>query len=118
MDLDTSFLAGHDLAVYSATWCPDCTRLKRWLGTTDIVTRDVNIDDVDGAAEKLEEETGKRAIPFVLVEGPWYEARLRQARTISCISKSSTIAPNELMAWQICVADVSIVETAQPIRFE
>ena len=68
-DLDAGFLAGHDLAVYSATWCPDCTRLKRWLTGTKIATREVNIDHVEGAAEKLEEETGKRAIPFVLVDG-------------------------------------------------
>ena len=69
MEPDTSFLAGHDVAVYTATWCPDCTRLKRWLGTSGIQTHDVNIDNVDGAAEKLEEETGKRAIPFVLLDG-------------------------------------------------
>jgi len=69
MNLDTSFLAGHDLAVYTATWCPDCTRLKRWLAGTDIQSHDVNIENVEGAAEKLEEETGKRAIPFVLLDG-------------------------------------------------
>ena len=69
MEPDISFLAGHDLAVYSATWCPDCTRLKRWLASTKIATHEVNIDSVDGAAEKLEEETGKRAIPYVLVDG-------------------------------------------------
>ena len=69
MEIDAEFLSGHDLAVYTATWCPDCTRLKRWLGTTGLQTRDVNIENVDGAAEKLEEETGKRAIPFVLVDG-------------------------------------------------
>ena len=69
MTVDTEFLVGHDLAVYSATWCPDCTRLKRYLASTDIATHEVNIDDVDGAAQKLEEETGKRAIPFVLVDG-------------------------------------------------
>ncbi len=67
MELDTAFLDGHDLAVYSATWCPDCTRLKRWTAKLGLTTREVNIDSVVGAAEKLEEETGKRAIPFVLV---------------------------------------------------
>lgn len=69
MSLDTSFLAGHDLAVYTATWCPDCTRLKRWLAGTDIKSHDVDIENVEGAAEKLEEETCKRAIPFVLLDG-------------------------------------------------
>ena len=31
MQPDLSFLASHDLAVYSATWCGDCRRLKRFL---------------------------------------------------------------------------------------
>ena len=80
--MDTSFLSGHDLAVYAATWCPDCTRLKRWLGTTGIKTREVNIDEVEGAALKLEEETGKRAIPFVLVDGShWVRGYHKELRT-------------------------------------
>jgi glutaredoxin len=81
MSVDTSFLAGHDLAVYSANWCPDCTRLKRWLSSTDIATHEVNIDKVDGAAEKLEEGTGKRAIPFVLVDGKhWVRGYHKESR--------------------------------------
>lgn len=56
-----------DLNVYTATWCGDCTRLKRWLDEHDVNYRSTNIEEVDGAAEKLVEETGKRAIPFVLV---------------------------------------------------
>ncbi len=81
MDFDTSFLSGHDLAVYTATWCPDCARLKRWFATTDIKTHDVNIDNVDGAAEKLEEETGKRAIPYVLADGVhWVRGYHKESR--------------------------------------
>ena len=81
MEIDSGFLVGHELAVYSTTWCPDCTRLKRWLASTDIKTRDVNIDDVDGAAEKLEAETGKRAIPFVLVDGVhWVRGYHKESR--------------------------------------
>lgn len=57
------------LEVYSATWCPDCTRLKNWLEKEGIATSTVLIDEVDGAAEFLEAETGKRAIPFVRVNG-------------------------------------------------
>jgi glutaredoxin len=69
MATDTGFLAGHDLAVYTANWCPDCRRLKAWLAGTDVVSHDVSIDDVVGAAEKLEAETGKRGVPYVLVDG-------------------------------------------------
>ena len=60
-------LEGLDLKVYTATWCPDCRRLERWLKESGVKHVKVDIETVEGAAEKLENETGKRAIPFVLV---------------------------------------------------
>ncbi len=62
-------LQGLDLQVYSATWCGDCRRLERWLGEHQVAYRKVDIEHTEGAAERLERETGKRAIPFVLVNG-------------------------------------------------
>lgn len=67
--LDLEFLNGHDLAVYSTTWCPDCKRLDRWLAEQSVAHTVVNIEDEPDAARKLEDETGKRAVPFVLVDG-------------------------------------------------
>jgi glutaredoxin len=58
-----------DLQVFSATWCPDCRRLERWLAEHEVPHTLVDIETVPGAAERLEAETGKRAIPFVLVNG-------------------------------------------------
>lgn len=62
-------LASLDLAVYSAAWCPDCRRLDSWLAEHGVAHRKVDIENEDGAAEKLETETGKRAIPYILVDG-------------------------------------------------
>ena len=69
MTLDLSFLEGHDLSIYHTTWCPDCKRLDRWLSDQGLEPGQVNIEEDAGAAEKLETETGKRAVPFILVNG-------------------------------------------------
>ena len=58
-----------DLQVFSAPWCPDCRRLERWLQENGVPHTPVDIEAVPGAAERLEAETGKRAIPFILVNG-------------------------------------------------
>ena len=57
------------LEVYTSTFCGDCRRLKAQLDEHQIAFDSVNINDVDGAAEKLEAETGKRGVPYVLVNG-------------------------------------------------
>ena len=58
-----------DLQVFSATWCGDCRRLERWLAENRVRHAKVDIETTPGAAERLEQETGKRAIPFILVNG-------------------------------------------------
>ncbi len=62
-------LATLDLQVYSAPWCPDCRRLDRWLEAEGLELPRVDIEAVPGAAEKLEAETGRRGIPYLLVNG-------------------------------------------------
>jgi len=58
-----------ELQVYTAPWCADCRVLDKWLAANDILHLKVDIETVEGAAERLERETGKRAIPFILVNG-------------------------------------------------
>jgi glutaredoxin len=76
------FLKDHTLAVYSANWCPDCQRLDRWMQEKNVPHQDVNIDRVDGAADRLELETGKQAVPFILVDGKaWVRGYHAEERT-------------------------------------
>lgn len=66
---DLGFLQGHEVVVYSETWCPDCSRLDRWVAGKGLAWPKVLLSSTPGAAEKLEKETGKRAVPFLLVDG-------------------------------------------------
>ena len=69
MSESLAFLDDHTLAVYSAVWCPDCQRLERWMKEKKVPHESVHIDEDDAAADRLERETGKQAIPFILVDG-------------------------------------------------
>ncbi|MCA8946139.1 MAG: glutaredoxin family protein [Planctomycetes bacterium] len=75
MSIDDAFgqltpkLQSVSLQVYVSTFCFDCTRLKRLLDAHGIAYETVNISSVAGAAERLERETGKRGVPYVLVNG-------------------------------------------------
>ena len=64
---DPGLLKSLEMQVYSASWCPDCRRLERWLDEAGVAHGIVDIETVPGAAERLERETGKRAIPYILV---------------------------------------------------
>ena len=62
-----------DLLVYSAPWCGDCREAKRWLSRHNIPFREINIEEVPGAAEEVIRNTGKRAIPQFVVDGRWIQ---------------------------------------------
>jgi glutaredoxin len=82
MDHDLTFLAGHTLAVYSTHGCPDCTRLDHWMKRQGVAHQKVWIDDDEAAADKLEAETGKQAVPFILVDGKtWVRGYHREERS-------------------------------------
>jgi glutaredoxin len=62
-------LAGARLEIYVSTWCFDCARLKSMLDRFEVPYETVNIGKHHEAAIRLEAETGKRGVPYVLVNG-------------------------------------------------
>jgi len=65
----------HKLAVYSSTWCGDCRQAKAFLAEHGVEYELVEIDKDPEAAVRLEEQTGKRGVPyFVLDDTRWVRA--------------------------------------------
>ena len=82
MDASIDFLRDHTLAVYSSNWCPDCARLEQWMTSRNVPHERVLIDEQPEAAEKLENETGKQAVPFILVDGrAWVRGYHKEERS-------------------------------------
>lgn len=63
------------LTVYSSTWCPDCRQARRFLDEHGLDYELIEIDQDPDAAVRLEEKTGKRGVPyFVLDDERWERA--------------------------------------------
>jgi len=62
-----------ELIVYTSTWCGDCREAKRWLNQNKIAYREINIEEIPGAAEEVIQHTGKRAIPQFVLDGKWVQ---------------------------------------------
>jgi len=59
--------------LYSAPWCRDCRATKRYLDTHGIAFSEIDIEEVPGAADKVLEQVGKRAIPQLVIDGVWFQ---------------------------------------------
>lgn len=62
-----------ELIVYSSPWCPDCRTAKRFLEKHQISYKEINIEEVPGAAAEVIQRTGKRAIPQFVIDGKWVQ---------------------------------------------
>ena len=73
-----------NIRMYTTTWCSDCRRAKRFLDESGIAYEEINIEDEDGAAERvIQLNEGKRKVPTFEIDGrafnlsPYDERKLR-----------------------------------------
>jgi len=62
-----------DLTLYSASWCRDCREAKRFLDKHNIPFKEIDIEEVPGAADAVVANVGKRAIPQFVIDGKWVQ---------------------------------------------
>lgn len=62
-----------DLKVYTAAWCRDCREAKRFLDKHGIPYTEVDIERVHGAADLVQQNVGKKAIPQFVIDGKWVQ---------------------------------------------
>ena len=62
-------LGQQQLLMYTTAWCPDCHRLKRILNDRKVPVAEIDIETHPDAAERLQRQTKRTAIPFVQLNG-------------------------------------------------
>ena len=73
-----------NIKMYTTTLCSDCRNAKRFLNEHNISYEEINIEEVDGAAEHVMKiNNGKRKVPTFEIDGrvfslsPYNERQLR-----------------------------------------
>ena len=59
----------HRVTVYSAVWCPWCTKTKEWLKAHKVKFEVIDVDKDQKAAEELIEKSGQTGIPVTDIDG-------------------------------------------------
>ncbi len=59
--------------MYSTGWCRDCRAAKQFLNEHGIAYTEIDIDANPAAADAVVENTGKRAIPQLVIDGEWFQ---------------------------------------------
>lgn len=58
------------LRIYTTRWCPDCHRAKRFLNERGVAFEEVNIEEIEGAADYIVAlNNGKRRVPTFEIDG-------------------------------------------------
>lgn len=55
------------VTVYTATYCPYCTRAKNLLKSKNVPFDEVNLDNDSKKREELEEKTGWMTVPMIFI---------------------------------------------------
>lgn len=58
-----------NVTVYSADWCPYCTRAKKLLQSKNIEFEEINVDEKPGLREEIVQKTGQKTIPQIFIKG-------------------------------------------------
>jgi len=61
------------VTLYSAFWCPDCRIARRFLAEHNVSYQEIDIETTPGAADEVIRQTGKRAIPQLVIDGRWFQ---------------------------------------------
>jgi mycoredoxin len=59
------------IKIYSTSWCPDCKRAKNWLNENKVEYEEIDIEKHSEASKELEEKTGKRGVPYFVIDDKW-----------------------------------------------
>lgn len=57
------------IEMYTTSWCPYCNRAKALLKRKGQEWTEINVEEVDGAREEMEQRSGRMTVPQIFIDG-------------------------------------------------
>jgi len=57
------------IEIYTTTWCPYCLRAKSLLTRKGQSAVEINVEEVAGAREIMEQRSGRMTVPQIFIDG-------------------------------------------------
>ncbi len=67
-ELQAAFTAT-PIVMYSASWCGVCRNARQFFAENGLRVQEIDVDQTPGAWEKVQQQTGRRAVPLIIVDG-------------------------------------------------
>lgn len=58
-----------DVVMYATSWCPYCARARALFAAKGAAVTEIDIEQVDGAREEMQQRSGRRTVPQVFIGG-------------------------------------------------
>lgn len=58
-----------EITIYTTSWCGECRSAKRFFDERTVLYREIDIEEWDDPRGHLEELTGGRTVPQIVVDG-------------------------------------------------
>ena len=58
-----------EVTIYTTSWCPFCQRARQLLDSKGAAYNDIDIEQVEGARERMQQESGRTSVPQIWIGG-------------------------------------------------
>lgn len=81
-------LTATPILMYSASWCGVCRKAKQFFSANGLRYQEIDADTTPGAWQKIEQLTGRRAVPLIIVDGEQTPPGLSPSNIMRAASRS------------------------------
>jgi mycoredoxin len=81
-------LSATPIVMYGTTWCGVCRQARQFMADNGLQYREIDADATPGAWDKIQQLTGRRAVPVIIVDGELTPAGLSPSNVMRAVSRS------------------------------